>query len=107
MRIFLLPMETAVTLLSVCSPGQDRASDCKEWDTVALWQTATQKTVANCLEAAADINAKDLFGETPLHEAVLEVERKRLDKLQAESEADQKRLDKLEAYLEAKWVRIV
>ncbi len=95
MRTFLLPNGPALALLSDCIPGQDRASDCKEWDTAAFWQTATLKKAAHCLAAGADINAQDLFGETPLHEAALEAERKRLDKLEAELEAKWERLSEI------------
>ncbi len=68
MRIFLLGMGTVLALLSACSPGQDSGSDCKGWDTVAFWQTATVETVAHCLEAGADPNVRQGFdGWTPLH----------------------------------------
>ena len=54
-------MGTALALLSACFPGRDRASDCKEWDTVAFWQTATLEKVDHCLEAEADPNVRQGF----------------------------------------------
>ena len=68
MRIFLLAMGTVLALLSACSPGQDRASDCKEWGAVSFWQTATLEMVAPCLEAGADPEVRQgVHGWTPLH----------------------------------------
>lgn len=68
MRIFLLAMGTVLALLSACSPGLDRASDCKGWGTVSFWQTATLEMVAPCLEAGADPEVRQgVHGWTPLH----------------------------------------
>jgi ankyrin repeat protein len=43
------------------------AADCADWNKREFFKTAFVDEVAACLEAGADSNARDEFGQTPLH----------------------------------------
>ena len=43
--------------------------DCADWNTTAFFEAAEVSDVIRCLQAGADLNARDGFGITPLHGA--------------------------------------
>ena len=40
---------------------------CRQWNTEEFFRNATPQEARDCLDAGADINARDDFGQTPLH----------------------------------------
>ena len=56
----------ALALFAVPVSAQE---DCDEWNTSSFFRNATAESVAACLAAGAEVNARDLRGRTPLHSA--------------------------------------
>ena len=49
------------------SEAQELAAACEEWDTLGFFISATPAEVQKCLNAGADVNTRDEYGNTPLH----------------------------------------
>ena len=65
-------MKPIAALCSLClllAAGPASGADCENWNTKEFFQTATPKAVTACLQAGADLNARNEDGETPLHVA--------------------------------------
>ena len=68
----LLGMIVAVSAWAVLwtapeSSAQETPLDCAKWNTEAYFETASDQDVKACLEAGADLNARDGHQNTPLH----------------------------------------
>ncbi len=48
------------------SSAQETTLDCAKWNTEAYFETASDQDVKACLEAGADLNARDRYDLTPL-----------------------------------------
>ncbi|MBC6412390.1 MAG: ankyrin repeat domain-containing protein, partial [Hyphomonadaceae bacterium] len=60
---------TIATLLCVgsCDRNAGARVDCSLWNSSVFFATATAADVRRCLAAGAEVNARDTFGQTPLH----------------------------------------
>ena len=67
----VLAASVVVVASAAVSPGTAESSgagpDCSRWLTQAFWQAAAAEDVERCLVAGAKIEARDNYGETPLH----------------------------------------
>ena len=59
----------AALILAVSPPLAMAQSGCQDWLEVSFWESATVAQVEQCLADGADIEARDVFGGTPLHSA--------------------------------------
>ena len=65
MRLRSLLAAASVFVLS----AQALAVDCAEWSAPGFFSLVTAAEVRECLEAGADVNARDQAGRSPLHNA--------------------------------------
>ena len=56
-----------VVVSALALAGQGLAQGCEGWNTSVFFLSATLTEVVDCLEAGADINARNSGGYTPLH----------------------------------------
>lgn len=59
---------SAAAILLVCAPSATAQEDCEYWAGIFSGRNAIERVKA-CLEAGADVNAADRFGDIPLHVA--------------------------------------
>ena len=70
MRTMIRSVLVSVLLGFLTVVAAQRTPSCEEeWNTKEYFQTATVEDVTACLDAGADLEARDLVQSTPLHEA--------------------------------------
>ena len=74
MRTMIRIVLVSVLLGFLTVVAAQRTPSCEEWNTEEYFQTATVENVTACLDAGADLEARNYLGNTPLHEAA-EVQR--------------------------------
>jgi len=62
-------LKAALIALTLLVPDAALAADCSDWNTPEFFKTASLKTVTDCLDAGANIEARAEMGLTPLHGA--------------------------------------
>lgn len=59
----------AILILLISPKAAFTQADCSNWNTREYFEVATAQDVRACLNAGADLEARDEYGETPLHRA--------------------------------------
>ena len=67
-RRFFLGLLSVAVLVTPARAAQ-AGLGCEQWNTQEFFEAATVEDVTACLDAGADVKARDEFGYTPLHRA--------------------------------------
>lgn len=59
----------AIFAMLFCADSSANPRACPKWNTLEFFRAATADGVQRCLNEGADANAKDRYGDTPLHRA--------------------------------------
>ena len=71
MRQFLPGIALVGCVMAGAAPALAQQPSCDDWGSRAFFESAAFATVADCLDAGADVHARNDTGDTPLHVAAL------------------------------------
>ena len=71
MRQFLSGIALVGCVMAGAAPALAQQPSCDDWGDLSFFWNANPVTVSNCLDAGADVHARNGIGSTPLHNAAL------------------------------------